>query len=159
MNTEEVSTLIESMNAEMAETRKRFQERMREVFKDAFKQFFADNPEVTCVSWRQYTPYFNDGDPCVFRCYADYAAFTNATDYTNVRWGEYDGDGEGVWVLDRDYGGSDEELMPKGLSTKADKFCMLLGKIDTDVFLQTFGDHCIVYATRDGFETSEYEHD
>jgi len=159
MNTEQVSQLIETMNAEMAETRKRFQERMQEVFKDAFKQFFADNPEVYCVTWRQYTPYFNDGEACTFRCCAEYAAFTNATDYTNVRYGEYEGEDERVWVYDRDYGDHNSELMPQGISVNANQFCKLLSKIDEDVFLQTFGDHCIVYATRDGFETTEYAHD
>lgn len=29
-------------------------------------QAALDQPGVTEVSWRQYTPYFNDGDPCVF---------------------------------------------------------------------------------------------
>lgn len=28
--------------------------------------FFAEFPEITAVIWTQYTPYFNDGDPCEF---------------------------------------------------------------------------------------------
>ena len=35
---------------------------LREVFKD----FFAEFPVVTAIRWAQYTPYFNDGEACVF---------------------------------------------------------------------------------------------
>jgi hypothetical protein len=33
----------------------------------AFAEQFAANPAVKCMIWTQYTPYFNDGDPCTFR--------------------------------------------------------------------------------------------
>lgn len=33
---------------------------------DSFRNFFAKYPMVEKVSWTQYTPYFNDGDACVF---------------------------------------------------------------------------------------------
>jgi hypothetical protein len=31
-----------------------------------FLQFFMDHPEVQGVRWTQYTPYFNDGEACIF---------------------------------------------------------------------------------------------
>lgn len=31
-----------------------------------FKSFFERFPEVYCVCWTQYSPYFNDGEPCRF---------------------------------------------------------------------------------------------
>lgn len=34
--------------------------------KTAFIDFFNEHPDIHALSWRQYTPYFNDGDPCVF---------------------------------------------------------------------------------------------
>lgn len=34
--------------------------------KDTLKEFFAMYPEVKKIRWTQYTPFFNDGDPCVF---------------------------------------------------------------------------------------------
>lgn len=33
----------------------------------AFAEQFKANPSVKCMVWTQYTPYFNDGDPCTFR--------------------------------------------------------------------------------------------
>jgi hypothetical protein len=34
--------------------------------KASFEGFFKAFPEVKTIVWRQYTPYFNDGDECVF---------------------------------------------------------------------------------------------
>ena len=38
----------------------------QEVVKNLLKDFFKDNTLVKSVKWTQYTPYFMDGDPCVF---------------------------------------------------------------------------------------------
>jgi hypothetical protein len=35
--------------------------------KEAFKEVFDKHPCIDSVYWTQYTPYFNDGDPCYFR--------------------------------------------------------------------------------------------
>jgi hypothetical protein len=35
--------------------------------KESFKDFFDAHPEARGIKWSQYTPYFNDGDACVFR--------------------------------------------------------------------------------------------
>jgi len=39
----------------------------KKLFEKMFTEFFYNNPEFTKVSWAQYTPFFNDGDACVFR--------------------------------------------------------------------------------------------
>jgi hypothetical protein len=47
----------------------------REVMKDTLKEalaeglaaFFAEHPDEKAVAWTQYTPSFNDGDPCTFQ--------------------------------------------------------------------------------------------
>lgn len=40
-------------------------------------QAVIDDPEIVKFSWQQYTPYFNDGEPCTFSAYAP-AFFTVA---------------------------------------------------------------------------------
>lgn len=40
------------------------------VIEYAAQQLFATAPEIESVFWVQYTPYFNDGEPCTF-CVAD----------------------------------------------------------------------------------------
>jgi hypothetical protein len=155
----EIESLFDQMNAEMEELKATYQKRGQEIFKLAFKEFFDANPEVKVVGWRQYTPYFNDGDACTFNCYASYAFVSNAVDYDNVRYGEYEGDDETVWINDPDYGDHNEELIPESVSANSDALRKLLSKISDDVFMDMFGDHCKVFATREGFDVQEYDHD
>lgn len=51
-------------------------EEARKIMKDAFNEgaleMFGTHPEIVGFSWRQFTPYFNDGDECVFSVDGDY---------------------------------------------------------------------------------------
>jgi hypothetical protein len=41
-------------------------EKLRILLKPAFDAVFERYPEVQAIRWTQYTPYFNDGEPCEF---------------------------------------------------------------------------------------------
>ena len=159
MSIKEITNLFDQMNAEMAELKASYQKRGQEIFKLAFKEFFEANPEVNVVGWRQYTPYFNDGEPCEFSTTASYAFISNAKDYENINYSEYEGKDEGIWINDYDYGDLNEELIPESVLANAEALRGLLSKIDDDVFLDMFGDHVQVFATRDGFDVQDYSHD
>lgn len=155
----QITELLDQLNAELAELKANYQTRGKQIFKLAFKEFFDANPEVNVVGWRQYTPYFNDGEPCEFNCYASYAFVSNAKDYGQIEYGEYNGEDESVWISDGDYGDLNEELIPQSVLDNADALRSLLAKIDDSVFLDMFGDHVQVFATREGFDVQEYSHD
>lgn len=155
----QITELLDQLNAELAELKANYQTRGQQIFKLAFKEFFDANPEVNVVGWRQYTPYFNDGEPCEFNCYASYAFVSNAKDYGQIEYGEYNGEDESVWISDGDYGDLNEELIPQSVLDNADALRSLLAKIDDSVFLDMFGDHVQVFATREGFDVQEYRHD
>lgn len=155
----EIEKLFDQMNTEMNDLKASYQKRGQEIFKLAFKEFFQVNPEVNVVGWRQYTPYFNDGEPCEFNCHAGYAFVSNAKDYDNLCNGEYQGEDESVWVNDPDYGDHNEELIPKSVLVNTEALRNLLTKVDDAVFLDMFGDHVQVFATREGFDVQEYSHD
>lgn len=53
--------------------KKTFENKMKNAFKEIFKTFFELYPEVQAVGWNQYTPYFNDGEPCEFGVADKYA--------------------------------------------------------------------------------------
>lgn len=160
MDIKKLEEKIDAVNKELSDARKLAISRGREILKQVFVEFFNENPDVTAVGWRQYTPYFNDGDPCEFRCYVDYAWFTNAKDYNNIENGcDYEGEDENVWINDMDYGDHNPDLIPKSLGDQIHKFRKLLIKIDDDVYLDLFGDHALVVADRSGFDVREYDHD
>jgi len=59
---------LEVLANELTETRKHYREKAQKVLTEhLFPTFFGDHPEIKMIYWTQYTPYFNDGDECVFR--------------------------------------------------------------------------------------------
>lgn len=151
---------IDKLVADYEEARLQFQTKMKKEFSLLFAEFFEQNPEVNYIGWRQYTPYFNDGSPCTFRCYACIAFATNAKEYDVIKYGQYTGDDEeNVWVDDPDYGGHNDEIVPKSVAENMKKLRNQLGQIPDEFYQELYGDHVVVYATRDGFEVEEFEHD
>jgi hypothetical protein len=63
---EQLQTLIDEYNRKKEELLKAVSTEGASCFNYIFDEFFSLNPEVEKISWTQYTPYFNDGSPCVF---------------------------------------------------------------------------------------------
>jgi hypothetical protein len=61
-----IQKTAEQMQEEFNRVASEFQEKMRSMFTDMTKSFFEAAPEIKAVVWNQYTPYFNDGEECVF---------------------------------------------------------------------------------------------
>ncbi len=72
-----MSTALETLQ----EAKKAYEDAKEKLGKDAiralFKDLFAAFPGMTAVEWAQYTPYFNDGDPCIFRLNDPYFRFVD----------------------------------------------------------------------------------
>src|SRR5580700_546590 len=77
-----MSTSIESLVAEYTKVKEDFIEKSKNAMRTAFKEFFEANPDIDQVTWLQYTPYFNDGDACVFGVRDKY--FTLAKDAVDL---------------------------------------------------------------------------
>lgn len=84
-------------------------------------------PEVTGIAWTQYTPYFNDGEPCVFRAGEPYFCFEGVElsdeeeAYYDYSWMEEDfEENKRVWcgdycnseIFDRIVGNTEKEYGP-----------------------------------------------
>jgi Zn-finger protein len=167
-----LQTAFDQLMNDQAELQRKFQTQAQALFKDITKEFFDKNPGITGVVWTQYTPYFNDGDTCEFR--VNDATFTNAPvdELNDVRWGEYNGETEGVWACenmsyvlasDRDYYKETKDAILASGGVDPDS-CKLFGQAICSGEMESvmeamFGDHVKVIATRDGFEVEEYDHD
>lgn len=53
--------------SELKDITKAMDMRLRGYLKEIFTIFFNENPKIASVQWKQYTPGFNDGDPCLFK--------------------------------------------------------------------------------------------
>lgn len=63
---ENITRKIADQNAKLEEMRKAHMKELQGEFNEIIKLFFEECPKVQAVVWSQYTPYFNDGDECVF---------------------------------------------------------------------------------------------
>jgi hypothetical protein len=167
-----LQTTFDQFIVDQVEMQLKFEEQARAMFKEITKEFFEKNPGITGVVWTQYTPYFNDGDTCVFR--VGEPTFTNAPidELSSISYGEYGGDTEGVWaaesvghVLTSTYEWYKEtaDLIKASGGVDAES-CNLFAKavcsgLMEDVMKAMFGDHIKVIATRDGFDVDGYDHD
>lgn len=129
--------------------------------KEIFEAFWEKNPAIKAVTWTQYAPYFNDGDPCVFSVHDPY--FTNAEgeDMKDVsRWGEYEGEKEGIWS-EYSFGGKYDGPVPEGVDAESTKelSSFLCSHALSSAMEATFGSDSRVVANRAGFDIEEIDHD
>lgn len=156
---------------EFAETHAQLQKRMREEGEQAvaaaFKQVLEENPLVKRVEWQQYTPYFNDGDECVFGVgepevnevyswYIDLEKYHDSKKHKYVK--------EEVDSSIRAFLGDEVDV-----ENVTDEFIAdYLNQLDTvreaaqtithqqDLMRYAFGDHASIVVTPDGITVDEY---
>lgn len=109
--------------------------------KTFLKEWFDQHPEYYGIKWAQYTPYFNDGDTCVFRIQC-IEGFRTKEEFEDA----VPGDGKGH---DFEYGPDAED--GKDLTEAFNAI--------EDLLETVFGDHAKVEVTREKIEVTEYEHD
>lgn len=128
-------------------------------------QAVLDDPSVIEFGWRQYTPYFNDGEPCTFSVYGLWVRTTDDEDGDEddlEMWGHrslgkvsgHRDESTGDWVKDP-YEGPDEARF---LRCKALEAAVEGGHFET-VLLDAFGDHAAITVRRDGIQVDFYDHD
>lgn len=137
----EYDALIEQLE----EAKKKVADGAQAAIAALFKAFFAAQPSVTAIQWRQYTPYFNDGEACTFSKH-DFEVSVVPLKQTDEDDGEDEDDEtfQSAWSLDGALGEAVHSL---------DRAA------NADVFEAAFGDHVRVVATREGFHVTEYSHD
>lgn len=122
----------------------------KEALSDEFKSFFDSHPECIGLRWTQYTPYFNDGEECVFGVHEFNVKMTNSPPDSGD-----DGDG-----FEDAYGwGDNKERKASEPFKSAAAAARKLQAVGKEVYRIAFGDHVKVTATREGFEVEEYDHE
>lgn len=152
-----------------------------EKFIEMLDAVFAADPEVTALGWTQYTPGFNDGDPCTFDVHCEslviLGEIPESISYDTVRFssdedevytddprvlslsdrrppGEYGRDPDGVWG----YQLTDPDAPVDPLYAAGTAFYKALTQGHFDhVVMKHFGDPASVVATREDFKVGYYE--
>ena len=134
---------VEEITARVTEAHQVFQKTCREAVKEIFDDLFVNHPEIKTVYWSQYTPYFNDGDECIFNVHD----INVSPDYFEE--------------IDSPYHDDENEQnfnIPPNLA-KAIKEINKFASDNLQAMKDMFGDHAFVRAHTGGFEVREYEHD
>lgn len=169
---------LDELKDKIKETNKLLSEHAKKALDKAFADIFTKYPEVVGFKWHQYTPTFNDGDPCVFSvCEPDYILYTKefadkipaealdskAVFIYNVSEVDENGDDEDNSILEeseleaeqvryvsfyRDYKG-DLDAAQKEIEE------LFQGDVE-DIFEYAYGDGYTVTATKKGLVTEEY---
>lgn len=142
---------------EFKSKKKEFQEKMQTEFKKSVAEYFKKYPIVEGIVWSQYTPYFNDGDECVFRvgdpnlvlkeeAYEafpeDQKEFFYQEDY---HFKKLDLDNKGLVGISISYRAKDSEF----IKDTNEVFSLWNSDID-DIFKAMFDDHVCVYLKNNG---------
>lgn len=149
---DKINEQLEAFKAKRADLVKQLQAE----FPSLLLPLFSQSKRIESIGWRQYTPYFNDGDECIFGVHND--------DLTINGIDDYDGDENEIAFIKEKIWNGDKWVV----NTNLDKpeFDLLqqiekvLRSIPDDFYKDLFGDHVKVTVYKDGrIETEEYEHD
>jgi len=178
---------MRELNREMDKLRDQMVKESKKTFKTGIKELFNQYPDLKSFAWTQYTPYFNDGDECTFGAYTDSVYINGDTesvypceletllDHANNKEktikkllkeieDSKNDKYESSWR--KEYNEAKikeiEEADPDEIKDQAKMvrdIVDFLQLIDSDTLRDMFGDHVMVTVSRDGIETTEYEHD
>lgn len=141
-------TIAENLNKfsqEFEEIKSEFTGRARKMFTASLKELFDQNETLGQIVWEQFTPYFNDGDECVFGVYEPSFVLANALEEEEEYIDRYERE------IPRDELNDDMRAVSRFIQNQ------------DDLMQSLYGDHVtvLVKRTKDGIviEVEEYEHE
>jgi hypothetical protein len=67
----DIKSKVEALNANIAKQKQEVFEIAKANFNELAQELFNKHPDLKSFAWKQYTPYFCDGEPCYFGVYGD----------------------------------------------------------------------------------------
>jgi len=165
---------------ELSEHIKRAQQQMREhaqeMVKDGTKAIFAEYGDIVhSFGWLQYTPYFNDGEPCEFGMHElvvvahedlegldEFEAEERRSEWRYEGSPTFSHYGSDTKVRETFYGGDTNPNFDQRYKDAYDACVAIYEALASDgqkLARDVFGDHVEVIFTPQGVDVQEYEHD
>lgn len=132
-------------------------ERATKLFKVALKEALDDvlKTGISKIRWTQYTPYFNDGEACVFRVNDPVFYIDNGMVPKHFSLEEDEEDGGG-WYYASNYSA---EKNGDNFPPEIERLNNMFAHLDNYYFLNAFDDHSEVVYDGEEFEINDYSHD
>lgn len=180
-----VNSTIIGLQKQMDDLEMQVREKGKTLFFEEIKPLIDKYPFIGLISWTAYTPYFNDGDECVFHSHHEYPSFSTVKDVEDENEGLWEEHGE-EWYskseesihlgykkkmgTNRWSQGREVDDYSQPITKPNENYDAQVGQADKEIreFLKQFndntmralfGDHVLVKVTRTAVETSECEHD
>lgn len=146
---------------EISKIKTELREKLRNNFHGLTKELFQTFPELKSIGWKQYTPYFNDGEACEFRSMHDYPTINgNDENYGESKQEDSVLDivtlgSETIWkrgegnVTNPDYNPYYKEIV--------DTVKEFLNQFDDEDMKDLFGNHVSIDITENGVEVVDYD--
>lgn len=131
-------------------TKEAFMAKLQKQFKFVVKEFFKSNKNIKAITWAQYTPHFNDGEPCEFGVGDMWVLSKKGY----KEWQE-----NGGYPEDFDVNSFEDDDFSKEDLEEVESFVGVLRKIPSEVYLGMFGDHVQIVVTKNEISVEDYEHD
>jgi hypothetical protein len=137
--------------------------KIKENFHGLAKELFQSYPELKSFGWRQYTPYFNDGEACEFRSQHDYPTI-NGNDENYGESEQPEGVLDIVKLGSETIYGSNWNKIPNPnynpyYKEIVDTVKEFLNQFDDEDMKDLFGDHVSIHITEEGVDVEDYDHD
>lgn len=152
-------TTLQDISKKQKELDDFIQEHGKKALSDSLSEFLNKYADVKCVKWTQYSPHFNDGDPCTFSV-NEPELFFNDNEGAEEEDEDDENEGYSSWRL-----GYCKEKNQENSSKITDEMIKdfdILSKLicdNEDVCESVFGDGYEITATKEGITAKEYDHD
>lgn len=157
-NTQKLTSSLLGFQEEMQELEKTFKQKGSEGFKKQVDLFFNLYPDIKAISWLQYSPYFNDGEECVFYVHAVNALsfIPESIEYEYELEEDENGEETGFILGDYSIG-----KIPYNKEQEEAIFNFLkFIENETDLMEQLFGNHKQILITQEEIKVEDYnDHD
>lgn len=135
-----VKEKIEELQKEYLDIKSKYSEELSKKYAYLFEEIFQKYPELKSFSFPAYTPYFNDGDECIFKVHD--VQYINGTDI-------YDYDDE-----------PNELSISNHIDDILKEITVVNNELDNDIFQIAFRDHALITINRNmTVDIDDYEHD
>lgn len=148
---------IAKSKVEITRIKAELKDKIQENFHGMAGELFNTYPELKSFGWRQYTPFFNDGEACTFSSNHDCPS-VNGVD----RYGDDEVEEGAIDIMtnskEKDYDGPNPNFNPY-YKEIIDTLTEFLNQFDDDDMYDLFDDHVTVKITPEGCFTEDYDHD
>lgn len=159
-----IDNIFESLDTSFKEyiaAKKAFNNVFKDRFFDVVKEAFDRFPTLQAISWCQYAPYFNDGEPCEFSVHDPEFAWADPNDAKAIdRINEIIEDGDPcqmLYELDTRPYDQRRKFKDRVEGKFEDMFADYICNIDMeDAIREVFGEDAYIVCTRDGIISGDY---